>query len=1219
MDSHKPNASAHESASRRRHSKLVQVVQNFFTKTSQVIVQARSVAEAKVSPYETAATGSGLASANGNGSGSSKINKWFNLHMPSLDNEWVRQELRPWKSHVDLSQFPPMIIETYLDLRQLSPCQMVMLEDDHGGMWPVAEGGSKKSEVVLERWLIEFDRTTINPSPMTEELPLVYKQAIVLIRVIYGIVRLLPAYKAKKLVAKSSNKNLALRNRFVDGKQPVNSKGRIGLSKSIVPHQMLLTDSHMTQREFSPIHTSLGTLRVSVAYRNHHKFNVQDQEERLSNHFMFSDNERARDSQDLHERGDLPVASLPQAPDFKQDPAIEETTSSISPAHIPQDQESKARRGSFGQFREKYSVSPCTSEIQDKSNSPSRPSVRKHNSVTIVPPSSTARPSIQPFKVGSIGASSSPPHSSLASVQASGQGSSMERRISITSNRSGSNASLVALLRNPRGSTSSSNTTNTVAASNVHGNNPSLPRAISCSHGSHIPTEDNYLESTSNTPRFSSSFGSRQSRRFSNTSARYAMGSTTESNAYYGTSVESNSSSVPFSGLYADDDISSFVQMIDGTSELRLSNSNHESKSETPNNDSSTHFEALNRFQLLKSHYQHLSDSVNASLVLQHNRSRSASDEKLITRRSSRSTGSPAPSLPIGSYENSHMPSINSRLSKFGDDASLKSSESKPEFRPSYTPSAAPNLLSLPSTVTTIAHATHGISPGSKKVVTGLATSPSVYESAKQVIKYEDVFEEDDEGIDYFATSRGNKHLPSEGHDLSFDNDDLLFEMTDTNTSIGNKCSGNIITPVEAYDQRVALNKLRDDPYQRKILSNLSSLHAKLVAYEPPVVGTPEVDSLKPKVGFSKLISGLFSRGESTAKYQADSPVKGIYLWGDVGCGKTMLMDLFYSTVPPSLPKRRFHFHQFMQNLHKRSYQLKREHGHIDLDVIPLLASEIAQTSTVLCFDEFQVTDVADAMLLRRLLTMLLSPEYGVVLFATSNRAPDDLYLNGIQRVSFIPCIRMIKKETKVIYLNSPTDYRKIARPFSSVYYYPKPGVKYHSKVNINASRKHVEKWFEYFNQASTDKTISVDDSITVWGRDYLTLANTFKAFVIIDIPYLSIDVRDKVRRFITFLDAVYDAHGCIATTGAAAFKDLFVEPENLSKDNYQLYKRQSDTGTEETFENDELVVKHGFDKSVAKKAAMFANDEEKFAFARALSRLTQMGTTDWLEESHVA
>lgn len=227
-----------DSSARRKQSKLVQVVQNFFTKTLQVIVQARSAADTKPlqygggTPENTAESGGGAVSEPA--ASTSKINKWFNLHLPSLDAEWARQELRPWRLHTthsalqtagqnpgqnpahstdfDLLHFPPMIIETYLDLRQLSACEMVVLEDDHGGLWPVAEGSSsRKLEVVLERWLIEFDRTACStttpsgpnsasgaaPKP-AEELPHVYKQAIVLLRVIYGIVRLLPAYKARK-------------------------------------------------------------------------------------------------------------------------------------------------------------------------------------------------------------------------------------------------------------------------------------------------------------------------------------------------------------------------------------------------------------------------------------------------------------------------------------------------------------------------------------------------------------------------------------------------------------------------------------------------------------------------------------------------------------------------------------------------------------------------------------------------------------------------------------------------------------------------------------------------------------------------------------------------------------------------------------------------------------------------------------------------------------
>ncbi|CAH6718506.1 protein Afg1p [[Candida] jaroonii] len=452
--------------------------------------------------------------------------------------------------------------------------------------------------------------------------------------------------------------------------------------------------------------------------------------------------------------------------------------------------------------------------------------------------------------------------------------------------------------------------------------------------------------------------------------------------------------------------------------------------------------------------------------------------------------------------------------------------------------------------------------------------------------------------------------------------------------------------PLELYNRRIESGRLRDDPYQRKIITDLSLLHTALNDYKPPKVTTPSVEDLKPKVGVSKFISKLFPSSikepDIESLLEKDNEVKGIYLYGDVGCGKTMLMDLFYDTVPQHLPKKRLHFHQFMQHLHKRSHQLKIEHNHNDLDTIPLLASEISQESTVLCFDEFQVTDVADAMLLRRLMMILLSPDYGVILFATSNRAPDDLYLNGIQRKSFIPCIKLIKKQTRVIYLNSPTDYRKIPRPISSVYKYPKPGVKYDSKSFQTSKTKHVTEWYEYFNKENDDKQINENFELEVWGRklnvpkcsypyvaqftfeelcgkplaagDYLTLATSFQSFLITDIPYLSIEVRDKVRRFITFLDAIYDNHDRIAVTAASNFNDLFVEPEDLKKGNFQLYKHQESKGEEETFENDELVTKHGFDKKIAKKASMFANDEERFAFARALSRLSQMSTTDWIE-----
>lgn len=347
-----------------------------------------------------------------------------------------------------------------------------------------------------------------------------------------------------------------------------------------------------------------------------------------------------------------------------------------------------------------------------------------------------------------------------------------------------------------------------------------------------------------------------------------------------------------------------------------------------------------------------------------------------------------------------------------------------------------------------------------------------------------------------------------------------------------------------------------------------------------------------------------------------------------------------------------------MQYVHKRSHEIVREQNLKELgdakgkeiDTVPFLAAEIANNSHVLCFDEFQVTDVADAMILRRLMTALLSDDYGVVLFATSNRHPDELYINGVQRQSFIPCIELIKHRTKVIFLNSPTDYRKIPRPVSSVYYFPSDtSIKYASKECKTRRETHIKEWYNYFAQAShtDDSTDShtvhktfYDYPLTIWGRefkvpkctpprvaqftfkqlcgeplaagDYLTLAKNFEAFIVTDIPYLSIYVRDEVRRFITFLDAVYDSGGKLATTGAADFTSLFVEPEQILND-FELRPTTKEPDSVDTGMVDEMVEKHGFSKEIAKKSQMFALDEERFAFARALSRLSQMSSTDWV------
>ena len=152
------------------------------------------------------------------------------------------------------------------------------------------------------------------------------------------------------------------------------------------------------------------------------------------------------------------------------------------------------------------------------------------------------------------------------------------------------------------------------------------------------------------------------------------------------------------------------------------------------------------------------------------------------------------------------------------------------------------------------------------------------------------------------------------------------------------------------------------------IIQNLQTLFEALKSYEPPKVVHPSVESLDPQPKQS-FLGSLFGRGGSKNAATSNIPENlptGLYMYGDVGCGKTMLMDLFFDTLPSNIKtKTRIHFHNFMQDVHKRMHVVKMKYGN-DFDALPMVAADIAETASVLCFDEFQCTDVADAMILRR-------------------------------------------------------------------------------------------------------------------------------------------------------------------------------------------------------------------------------------------------------------
>ncbi|KAL3475283.1 AFG1-like ATPase-domain-containing protein [Aspergillus californicus] len=429
--------------------------------------------------------------------------------------------------------------------------------------------------------------------------------------------------------------------------------------------------------------------------------------------------------------------------------------------------------------------------------------------------------------------------------------------------------------------------------------------------------------------------------------------------------------------------------------------------------------------------------------------------------------------------------------------------------------------------------------------------------------------------------------------------------------------------PLAEYDVRVQEGRLRDDPYQRQIIEQLQDLYERLKSYKAPTVVHPSIESLDPTPKKS-FFGSLF--GKAPVKPETATPEnlpEGLYMYGDVGCGKTMLMDLFYDTLPSNISsKSRIHFHNFMQDIHKRMHKVKMQFGN-DFDALPLVAADIAEKSSVLCFDEFQCTDVADAMILRRLLEILMS--HGVVLITTSNRHPDELYKNGIQRESFIPCITLLKTALGVINLNSPTDYRKIPRPPSGVYHHP---------LGPEADA-HAQKWFDFLGDPNNDPPHKTTQE--VWGRkinvplasgkaakfsfqqligaatgaaDYLELVRNYDAFIVTDVPGMNLHQRDLARRFITFIDAVYESRAKLVLTTATPLTNLFISES-------EVQTSLSDDGSAHTDISDSMRMMMddlGLSMKALKTSSIFSGDEERFAFARALSRLSEMGSKQWVE-----
>lgn len=334
------------------------------------------------------------------------------------------------------------------------------------------------------------------------------------------------------------------------------------------------------------------------------------------------------------------------------------------------------------------------------------------------------------------------------------------------------------------------------------------------------------------------------------------------------------------------------------------------------------------------------------------------------------------------------------------------------------------------------------------------------------------------------------------------------------------------MTPWERYQKDLERQDFQRDSAQEDAVKRLQSLYDKLVEAER--------DRSKPKAKlFRKLKKGR------------EEPVKGLYFWGGVGRGKTYLMDTFYESLPFNR-KMRVHFHRFMQRVHSELKSLKGEKNPLDL-----VSKTFADEARVICFDEFFVSDIGDAMILATLMDGLFSR--GVTLVCTSNIVPDGLYKNGLQRARFVPAIELVKKHTDVVNVDGGVDYR--LRTLEQVELFHSPldqeadvslrksfdglaveAGKHSKTMDINGrkipAQAHADDvvWFDFKDVCDGPRS----------QNDYIEMARQFHAIIVSNVPIMGKETDDQARRFINMIDEFYDRNVKVIISAAAPITELY-------------------------------------------------------------------------------
>lgn len=334
-------------------------------------------------------------------------------------------------------------------------------------------------------------------------------------------------------------------------------------------------------------------------------------------------------------------------------------------------------------------------------------------------------------------------------------------------------------------------------------------------------------------------------------------------------------------------------------------------------------------------------------------------------------------------------------------------------------------------------------------------------------------------------------------------------------------------TLTEIYEARVAEGRLRPDPAQHAVLPRLEEIRVWLEANANRRIG---------------LFAGLFARPVV--------PPKGLYLWGGVGRGKSMVMDLFVDHLAISA-KRRVHFHAFMQEIH-RGMHAARQTG-VD-DALKPVADAVAKEIRLLAFDEMQITDITDAMIVGRLFQLLV--DQGVVIVTTSNRPPEDLYKNGLNRALFLPFIDYLRDRFDVQELESPNDYRQHRLQGAQVYFHPAgqsgaaidaiwndlsggtPG----ATLILQVNGREVE--VPHFANGVARASFWDLCARPLGPADYLALAQAVRVLILEGIPQLSSSNYNEAKRFVTLIDALYEGKVRLICSAADVPERLYTEGE---------------------------------------------------------------------------